>query len=83
MTENINVKQSERSFNRRWFSDDYFDLITWQDGEKNIVRFELCYGKYKDEQALVWNKEKGYQHLKVDDGEDVYARKAYGVRLVY
>src|SRR5271169_4068837 len=74
MIETKQVRQFEGDFQQRWFSDDYFDLIVWQGGDGNILRFELCYGKNKDEHAFVWNQEAGHSHLKVDDGESVLGR---------
>jgi hypothetical protein len=71
LTEAVNVKQSGGDIRRRWFSDEYFDLILWEDENKDILRFELCYGKNKDEHAFIWSRQSGNSHLKVDDGEDV------------
>lgn len=69
MIETKQVRQFKGDLQRRWFSDDYFDLIAWEDESGEIVRFELCYGKNKDERAFVWNQQAGHSHLKVDDGE--------------
>ena len=74
MTEIINKKQPESVLGRRWFSDDYFDLIIWENKNKEIKRFELCYNKFKNEHALAWSGETGYSHLKVDDGEQILGR---------
>lgn len=71
MTESLNSRQSDGALQRRWFSDDYFDLIVWENENKDIVRFQLCYNKFKDEHAFVWNQQDGHSHLKVDDGEGV------------
>lgn len=54
---------------RRWFSDDYFDLIVWLDDHEEISGFQLCYDKFTDERALTWRRKEGYRHEKVDDGE--------------
>jgi len=70
MIETANVKQDSADLRRRWFSDDYFDLIVWEEAAGEIIRFELCYGKFRDERALVWDREAGYSHLRVDDGEN-------------
>ncbi len=69
MIENKNVRQIENENHRRWFSDEYFDLILWEDENGNILKFELCYGKGKDEHVLTWAQPDGHLHLKVDDGE--------------
>lgn len=73
----IETKQEQHilsSSRRRWFSDAYFDLIVWQDENGEILQFELCYNKNKDEHAFVWSKQAGSAHLKVDDGELVMGR---------
>ena len=70
MIESGTKRQFRGGVKRRWFSDNYFDLIVWEDEKRDIVRFELCYNKFKDEHAYVWNQQDGYDHLKVDDGED-------------
>lgn len=70
MIENKYVRQIEGKGHRRWFLDEYFDLILWEDKNGDILRFELCYGKDKDEHALTWDYPANHMHLKVDDGED-------------
>lgn len=54
---------------RRWFSDDYFDLIVWIGRNGAVSGFQLCYDKYKKERALTWTEKKGYSHERIDDGE--------------
>ncbi len=54
---------------RRWFSDDYFDLIVWIAEDGSLSGFQLCYDKYKKERALTWTREKGFSHERVEDGE--------------
>jgi len=72
MIETIQENRAQGRSHRRWFSDEYFDLIVWQDADNDdILRFELCYGKNRDEHAFVWNQQSGHSHFKVDDGEDV------------
>ena len=58
---------------RRWFSDDYFDLIVWVSDSNDILSFQLCYDKTGDLRALNW-QEKGYSHLGVDDGEGRFGK---------
>jgi hypothetical protein len=53
---------------RRWFSDDYFDLIVWVNESNTILSFQLCYDKVAQPRALNWQSE-GYAHLGIDDGE--------------
>lgn len=64
-----NIKQDSEVLNKRWFSDDYFDLIIWEDEKGEIATFQLCYDKNKNEHAFYWVKGKEITHHKVDDGE--------------
>lgn len=68
LEEVLNLRQIEGEPKRRWFSDDYFDLIVWFE-KGNIIGFQLSYGRFKDEHALTWHKQFGYGHYRVDDGE--------------
>jgi hypothetical protein len=54
---------------RRWFSNDYFDIIVWLDNSEEISGFQLCYDKNKKERALTWRPDKGFSHCGVDTGE--------------
>lgn len=54
---------------RRWFSSDRFDLIVWYGPGDDIIGFQLCYLKGRDEHALTWWRDKGYAHDRIDDGE--------------
>jgi len=65
-----NVKQIEGELRRRWFVDDYFDLVVWLDKGNSLSGFQLCYDKYKKQHALTWHKTSGYMHNRVDDGEN-------------
>lgn len=58
---------------RRWFTDDYFDLIVWFDDTGAVDGFQLCYDKGKRERALTWRSTGSYIHEAVDDGE-LYGR---------
>jgi len=64
------VSQVEGETTRRWFSDEYFDLIVWLDGNKIISGFQLCYDITRQHRAVTWRKEKGFTHHRVDDGEN-------------
>ncbi|MBN2254975.1 MAG: hypothetical protein JW736_04670 [Deltaproteobacteria bacterium] len=55
---------------RRWFVSDFFDLLVWENDVGEIVGFQMCYDKLHNQHALTWNKDKGYLHNKVDDGEN-------------
>ena len=69
LAEHMKVSQIEGEPRRRWFADDYFDLIVWFDESDEIFGFQLCYGKSRHERALTWFKDTGYMHHRVDDGE--------------
>lgn len=60
---------SPEQSDRRWFSDDYFDLIVWIDEKGAVSGFQLCYDKLDKERALTWTSDAGYAHERVDDGE--------------
>ena len=61
---------TERAPNRRWFSDDDFDLIVWFDDATTIVAIQLCYDKSRTERAVTWSLQRGHEHFRVDAGED-------------
>ena len=63
------LSQEKGEPRRRWFEDEYFDLLVWQHETGEIVEFQLSYDKIRDQHALTWKKQKGYIHNKVDDGE--------------
>jgi len=68
LKEIISTKHPAKS-TRKWFSDDYFDLIVWIDQNGAISGFQLCYDKFEKERALTWTKKDGYRHERIDDGE--------------
>lgn len=63
------VRQVEGEGKRRWFSDEFFDLIVWSDDAGTIVGFQLCYDAGGEQRALTWRRDFGYTHHRVDDGE--------------
>lgn len=67
-----NVKQESNDQYRRWFEDDYFDLIVWYNSSKEITGFQLCYDRFNDEHAITWIKNTGFYHNKIDDGPIEY-----------
>ncbi len=64
-----NVRQVPGEGSRRWFTDEFFDLIVWYGDDWSILGFQLCYGKNNKERALTWRRDEGFSHEKVDDGE--------------
>lgn len=62
------VRQEKGANLKRWFQDDYFNLITWsQDGR--VISFELSYDRYGEPHLLRWRDGEGYLHSSVDEGE--------------
>ena len=70
LSELENVRQVDGEGFRRWFADEYFDLIVWYK-EKSLIGFQLCYDKGADERALTWTRDHGYLHAGIDTGEPV------------
>ncbi len=70
LKEYMNVRQIAGESKRRWFSDEYFDLVVWLDEREDIVGFQLCYDIVKGQRALTWHEETGFSHHRVDDGEN-------------
>jgi len=64
----------ERELERRWFTDEDFDLVVWLTRAFGAVAFELCYDRQRGERALTWSPERGYGHYRVDAGEDTPTR---------
>ncbi len=54
---------------RRWFQDEYFDLLVWIDDDGRPWGFQLSYNRGPGEHALTWTPERGYRHERVDSGE--------------
>jgi hypothetical protein len=69
LSEIRNPRQVQGEGRRRWFMDDYFDLIVWYAEDGSLVGFQLCYDKKVRERALTWTRDHGYQHNRIDAGE--------------
>ncbi len=69
LAEIADARQIPGEEKRRWFNDDYFDLIVWLKDEGGFAGFQLCYDKFHNERALTWRREAGFRHEKVDDGD--------------
>jgi hypothetical protein len=72
MKEFINVRQIPGELKRRWFSSNEFDLIVWSSEDDCLVGFELCYDKHGKERSIRWSDSIGFQHMAVDDGEQIF-----------
>lgn len=76
LRENKGVAQVEGEGLRRWFFDEYFDLIVWYDeAGKKVEGFQLCYDKKGNERALTWRANGSTDHTRVDSGEDPFHAK--------
>src|SRR5262245_19982716 len=69
LKEILHIRQFDGEPRRRWFEDEYFDLIVWFDEDGRLLEFELCYDKGRNQRALRWQKLEHYSHFRVDDGE--------------
>lgn len=69
LREYIGVRQFEGEPYRRWFMNDYFDLIVWENGMNEPIGLQLCYDIQYHERALTF-KNNSYSHNKIDTGED-------------
>ncbi|MBU2573178.1 MAG: hypothetical protein KKH28_03780 [Elusimicrobia bacterium] len=69
LRENTNVRQIAGDPPRRWFSDDFFDLIVWFAPDGAIHGFQLCYDREFKPRALTWLRDSGYTHDGIDDGD--------------
>jgi hypothetical protein len=61
------VSQRTAEPKRRWFGDEFFDLIVWLDDDGSLRGFQLVQSR----RALSWTREAGYSHDGVDKGEAV------------
>ncbi len=64
-----NTKQHPGEPHRRWFHSTEQDLYVWKAEDQRIIAFQLCYNKPHNEHALYWREDRGFSHLRVDDGE--------------
>ena len=76
------IKQYPGEPKRRWFFDRTLDLTVWFDDEDEIVRIQLCYNKPQEPYALTWDKETGYRHHRIDDGEGERPGKPKGIPIL-
>jgi len=63
------VRQIDGEHFRKWFHDNYFNLIIWYDQTSEIIGFQLCYDIHQNEHAITWGFENGFRHELVDNGE--------------
>ena len=63
------IRKVQDDLDRRWMSDDFFDLIIWYEPSGVICGFQLCYNKKEGECALTWKRSCGFEHSALDSGE--------------
>src|SRR5215470_9620362 len=69
MLRNRPIRPVKGDSDRRWLSDDYFDLIIWYDSAQRIIGFQLCYDKSGTERAFTWKAVQSFAHDEIDGGE--------------
>lgn len=70
LVENKSVRQRPDEGFRRWFMNDYFDLIVWyRDVSGPVQGFQLCYSRHRGERAFTWQSDSAASHF-VSDGTD-------------
>jgi hypothetical protein len=57
ITENVNVRQRDNEGFRKWYLNSFFDVILWYEENKvDLIGFQLCYSRNKNEKAFTWTK---------------------------
>ena len=70
LIENKNVRQREEEGFRRWFLNDFFDVIIWYDKPRGSMKgFQVCYSKNRNEKAFTWSERMASSRY-VSDDED-------------
>lgn len=63
------VRQDRGSF-RRLYTDDDFDLYVWYRRKwGSLTGFQLCYDIQTSKCVLTWNRNEGFSHNRVDEGD--------------
>lgn len=65
------VRERSAEETRRWFHNEYFDLIIWYDKSYKVNAFKLCYDKLEDEKLLMWNNKGFISHELFNINEDL------------
>lgn len=71
LVENRSVRQRPEEGFRRWFVNDFFDLIVWYESARSEdpIGFQLCYDRHVNERAFTWQRGKRSSHY-VSGGTD-------------
>ena len=82
LIENKNVRQREEEGYRRWFLNDFFDVIIWYDKPKGSMKgFQVCYSKNRNEKAFTWSERMASSRY-VSDDEDGRRQIEQGLAVV-
>jgi len=64
LKENLYVRQRPDEGHRRWFVNEYFDIILWYDSEGGSMQgFQVCYAKKTLEKAFTWTRHYTSSHF--------------------
>lgn len=67
LKENKTVRQREKEGFRRWFVNNYFDIIIWYENKYSKLKgFQVCYSKNKHEKAFTWEPSFASSHYVSD-----------------
>lgn len=72
LVENRSVRQRPDEGYRRWFLNDFFDLIVWYESARNEdpIGFQLCYDRHIAERAFTWQRGKRSSHYVSSGGDE-------------
>ena len=69
ITEIKDVRQRPEEGFRRWYCNDYFDIIIWYESKDGPLKgFQVCYAKGFDEKEFTWEPSKVSSHFVTDRG---------------
>ncbi len=67
LSENRSVRQRPEEGFRRWFVNEYFDIIIWYESRHTPpTGFQLCYDRHANERAFTWQRGKQSSHFVSD-----------------
>lgn len=70
LKEATNVTQIDGDPRRRWFWNNYLDLVVWFDDMDEIIGFQLYYDRHGDQAGLTWKEPSGYSQDNFEVRED-------------
>lgn len=73
LRESDKVQQVEGEPHRRWFWDDFFDLLVWDEGGR-VTGFQLRYPSPVGQRVLTWRQGQRCLHQQIDEGDDDYTQ---------